>query len=134
MTGVLFRCSRLAAPSGQDIGFVGRIDHVNIGVLTHVGSDYIPVIASVGADEEGNSYNINADDAAAAVAAALGAYKAMFLTDVAGWFRDAERSGHARRRGDARPSCARRSPASAAACARSWPPACTRSRAGCRAP
>ena len=62
-------------------------------------ADYIPVIASVGADEEGNSYNINADDAAAAVAAALGAYKAMFLTDVAGWFRDAERSEHAGRRG-----------------------------------
>jgi acetylglutamate kinase len=85
--GRLFHCSRLAAPSGQDIGFVGRIDHVDTGVLTHVGSDYIPVIASVGADEHGNSYNINADDAAAAVAAALGAYKAMFLTDVAGWFR-----------------------------------------------
>ena len=87
--GLLFRCSRVAAPSGQDIGFVGRIDSVNIGVLTHVAEDYIPVVASVGADEEGNSYNINADDAAAAVAAALGAYKVMFLTDVAGWFRDA---------------------------------------------
>jgi acetylglutamate kinase len=88
--GGLFRCSRLAAPSGRDIGFVGRIDHVNTGVITHVAEDYIPVIAGVGADEEGNSYNINADDAAAAVAAALGAYKVMFLTDVAGWLRDAE--------------------------------------------
>ena len=87
--GMLFRCSRRTAPSGQDIGFVGRIDHVNTGVLTHVAVDYIPVVASVGADELGNSYNINADDAAAAVAAALGAYKVMFLTDVAGWFRDA---------------------------------------------
>ena len=47
------------------------------------------MIAGVGADAEGNSYNINADDAAAAVAAALGAYKVMFLTDVAGWLRDA---------------------------------------------
>ena len=91
--GRLFHCSRLAAPSGQDIGFVGKIDHVDTGVLTHVGTDYIPVIASVGADEHGNSYNINADDAAAAVAAALGAYKAMFLTDVAGWFRDASDPG-----------------------------------------
>jgi acetylglutamate kinase len=88
--GGLFRCSRLAAPSGRDIGFVGRIDHVNTGVITHVAEDYIPVIAGVGADEEGNSYNINADDAAAAVAAALGAYKVMFLTDVAGWLRDPE--------------------------------------------
>jgi len=91
--GGLFRCSRLAAPSGQDIGFVGRIDHVNTGVLTHVAEDYIPVIASVGADAEGNSYNINADDAAAAVAAALGAYKVMFLTDIAGWLRDVSDPG-----------------------------------------
>ncbi len=88
--GLLFRCSRRSSPSGQDIGFVGRIDQVNTGVLTHVAADYIPVVASVGADEQGNSYNINADDAAAAVAAALGAYKVMFLTDVAGWFRDPE--------------------------------------------
>jgi acetylglutamate kinase len=88
--GQLFRCSRLASPSGQDIGFVGRIDHVNTGVLTHVGTDYIPVVASVGADEQGRSYNINADDAAAAVAQALRAYKVMFLTDVAGWLRDVE--------------------------------------------
>ena len=86
--GGLFRCSRLSAPSGQDIGFVGKIDHVNTGVLTHVAEDYIPVIASVGADRDGNSYNVNADDAAAAVAAALGAYKVMFLTDIAGWLRD----------------------------------------------
>ena len=91
--GRLFRCSRRAAPNGQDIGFVGQIDDVNTGVLTHVAADYIPVVASVGADEEGNSYNINADDAAAAVAVALGAYKAMFLTDVAGWFRDADDPG-----------------------------------------
>ena len=91
--GLLFRCSRRPSPSGQDIGFVGRIDQVNIGVLTHVAADYIPVVASVGADEQGNSYNINADDAAAAVAAALGAYKVMFLTDVAGWFRDAADPG-----------------------------------------
>ena len=86
--GLLFRAARQAAPSGQDIGFVGRIEHVDTGVLTHVAADYIPVIASIGADREGNSYNINADDAAGAVARALGAYKVMFLTDVAGWLRD----------------------------------------------
>lgn len=86
--GLLFRAARQAAPSGQDIGFVGRIEHVDTGVLTHVAADYIPVIASVGADREGNSYNINADEAAGAVARALGAYKVMFLTDVAGWLRD----------------------------------------------
>jgi acetylglutamate kinase len=86
--GLLFRAARLAAPSGADIGFVGRIEHVDTGVLNHISQDYIPVIASVGADAEGNSYNINADAAAAAVASALGAYKVMFLTDVAGWLRD----------------------------------------------
>ncbi|MEO8967575.1 MAG: acetylglutamate kinase, partial [Solirubrobacteraceae bacterium] len=65
-----------------------RIDKVDVDVLTHIAQDYIPVVASVGADREGNSYNINADEAAGAVARALGAYKIMFLTDVAGWLRD----------------------------------------------
>ncbi len=87
--GLLFQASRQTSPSGRDIGFVGRIDRVDVAVLTHVAQDYIPVVASVGADREGNSYNINADEAAGAVAAALGAYKLMFLTDVPGWLRDA---------------------------------------------
>src|SRR6201993_4011761 len=86
--GLLFRAARQSAPSGQDIGFVGRIERVDVDVLKHVALDYIPVIASVGADREGNSYNINADEAAGAVARALGAYKLMFLTDVAGWLDD----------------------------------------------
>jgi acetylglutamate kinase len=86
--GLLFRAARQAAPSGQDIGFVGRIERVDVSVLNHVAQDYIPVVASVGADLEGRSYNINADEAAGAVARALGAYKIMFLTDVAGWMRD----------------------------------------------
>ena len=86
--GLLFRAARQTAPSGQDIGFVGRIERVDVDVLTHVAQDYIPVIASVGADREGQSYNINADEAAGAVAGALRAYKLVFLTDVAGWMRD----------------------------------------------
>jgi acetylglutamate kinase len=86
--GLLFRVARQAAPSGEDIGFVGRIERVDVDVLTHVAEDYIPVVASVGADREGNSYNVNADEAAGAVAGALGAYKVMFLTDVPGWLRD----------------------------------------------
>jgi acetylglutamate kinase len=86
--GLLFRCTRQTAPSGQDIGFVGRIERVDVDVLLHIAQDYIPVVASVGADREGNSYNINADEAAGAVAKALGAYKVIFLTDVAGWLRD----------------------------------------------
>jgi acetylglutamate kinase len=86
--GSLFRVARRSAPGGEDIGFVGRIERVNVGVIEHVASDYIPVIASVGADREGNSYNVNADEAAGAVAGALGAYKVVFLTDVAGWLED----------------------------------------------
>jgi acetylglutamate kinase len=86
--GLLFRVSRQVSPSGQDIGFVGRIDAVDVDVLNHLARDYIPVVASVGADRQGNSYNINADEAAGAVARALRAYKLMFLTDVPGWLRD----------------------------------------------
>jgi acetylglutamate kinase len=90
--GLLFRATRQTAPSGQDIGFVGRIERVDVSVLTHVAQDYIPVIASVGADRDGNSYNINADEAAGAVASSLRAYKLMFLTDVPGWLRDPDDS------------------------------------------
>lgn len=91
--GRLFRASRQAAPDGQDIGYVGQIDRVDVDVLEHIAQDYIPVIASVGADREGQSYNINADDAASAVARAMGAYKVVFLTDVAGWLRDKDDPG-----------------------------------------
>jgi acetylglutamate kinase len=86
--GALFRVARRAAPGGEDIGFVGRIERVNVDVIEHIASDYIPVIASVGADREGHSYNVNADEAAGAVAGALGAYKLLFLTDVPGWLAD----------------------------------------------
>ena len=58
-----------AARGGRrDIGFVGEIERVDVDVLNHIAEDYIPVIASVGADAEGHSYNVNADAAAAAVA------------------------------------------------------------------
>jgi acetylglutamate kinase len=86
--GRLFQCERMSAPGGEDIGFVGRITRVDVDVLRHIATDYIPVIASVGADRDGNSYNVNADEAAGAVARALRAYKVLFLTDVAGWLRD----------------------------------------------
>jgi len=86
--GGLLRCSRRMAPGGVDIGFVGQIEEVDPGVINHIARDYIPVVASVGADREGNSYNINADEAAAAIAVALSARAAVFLTDVRGWLRD----------------------------------------------
>jgi acetylglutamate kinase len=74
--------------NAEEVGFVGEIERVDVDVLNHIAADYIPVIASAGADREGNSYNVNADAAAGKVAAALRAYKAIFLTDVAGWLAD----------------------------------------------
>jgi acetylglutamate kinase len=83
--GSLFRVRKTLAPNGEDIGFVGEIERVYVDVLNHIAEDYIPVIASVGSDAAGQSYNVNADEAAGAVAAAMRAYKAVFLTDVEGW-------------------------------------------------
>ena len=60
--GGLFRVVRQAAPDGTDVGFVGSIERVDRRVLDHVAQDYIPVIASIGADRESNLYNINADE------------------------------------------------------------------------
>ncbi len=87
--GGMFRVSK-AMPGGNDVGFVGKVDHVNRGLLDHIRDDYISVIAPVGSDRDGQSYNINADEAAGAVAHALGASKTIFLTDVAGWLSDAD--------------------------------------------
>ena len=86
--GMLFRVATIDGPAGEDIGYVGRIERVDAGVIRHIAADYIPVIASVGADRHGRSHNVNADAAAGAVARAMGAYKVVFLTDVAGWLRD----------------------------------------------
>ena len=84
--GGLFDVAPVA--NAEEVGFVGDIERVDIDVLNHISEDYIPVIASVGSDREGNSYNINADEAAGKVAAALGAFKVIFLTDIVGWLRD----------------------------------------------
>ncbi|HEY1597777.1 MAG TPA: acetylglutamate kinase [Thermoleophilaceae bacterium] len=86
--GSLFRVRKQFAAGERDIGFVGEIEQVDVTVLNHIAADYIPVVASVGADSEGNSYNVNADAAAASVASALGAFKVIFLTDVEGWLSD----------------------------------------------
>jgi len=86
--GTLFRVSPVA--NADEVGFVGSIDRVDVDVLNHISADYIPVIASTASDREGQSYNVNADEAAGKVAAALGAHKAIFLTDVEGWLAGAE--------------------------------------------
>jgi acetylglutamate kinase len=85
--GALFTVRKQLAGE-RDIGFVGEIERVDVDVLLHVAQDSIPVLASVGSDRDGNSYNVNADAAAAAVAKALAAHKVVFLTDVEGWLAD----------------------------------------------
>jgi len=74
--------------NAEQVGFVGEIEKVNVDVIDHIAEDYVPVIASVGTDRDGASYNINADEAAGKVAAAMPAHKAIFLTDVDGWLSD----------------------------------------------
>ncbi len=75
-------------PNAEQVGFVGSIERVDVDVLNHIAVDYIPVVASSASDRDGNAYNVNADEAAGKVAAALGAYKAIFLTDVSGRLAD----------------------------------------------
>ena len=81
------------AANADQVGFVGEIQRVDVDVLNHIAADYIPVIASSASDRSGQSYNVNADEAAGKVAAALGATKAIFLTDVEGWLADADDEG-----------------------------------------
>jgi len=85
--GSLFRVALV--PNAEHVGFVGSIEHVDVDVLNHIAADYIPVIASSASDlATGQPYNVNADEAAGKVAAALGAHKVIFLTDVKGWLED----------------------------------------------
>lgn len=76
-------------PNGKDIGYVGDVKKVDTLVIdTLLANDFIPIIAPIGLGEDGETYNINADDAACAIAGALGAEKLAFLTDVEGVCRD----------------------------------------------
>jgi acetylglutamate kinase len=80
-----------AAPRDAELGFVGDIVSVNPGILQRLLSeDLIPVISTIGADERGQAYNINADTVAGAVAGALGAEKVIYLTDVPGLLADVD--------------------------------------------
>lgn len=74
---------------GQDIGFVGNIKEVNPKILYDLlEKDFLPIVAPIGLDDEFQTYNINADDAACAIAKAVGADKLVFLTDIEGLYRD----------------------------------------------
>lgn len=74
---------------GQDIGFVGDIKKVDPKILYDLlERDFLPIIAPIGLDDEFHTYNINADDAACAIAKAIGADKLVFLTDIEGLYKD----------------------------------------------
>ena len=74
---------------GKDIGFVGNITDVDPKVIYDLlEKDFLPIIAPIGLDENFQTYNINADDAACAIAKAVGADKLVFLTDIEGLYRD----------------------------------------------
>lgn len=74
---------------GKDIGFVGEVDKVDPKVLFDLlDNDYLPIVAPVGFDDNFDTYNINADDAACAIAKAVGADKLAFLTDIEGVYKD----------------------------------------------
>ena len=80
--------------NGEDIGFVGEVKEVNPKlILDLIDNDFLPVICPVGTDENGNSYNVNADDAACAIAKAVKAEKLAFLTDIEGVYRDKDDPG-----------------------------------------
>lgn len=75
--------------NGEDIGFVGEVTDVNPKILLDlIEKDYLPIVCPVGMDENYQTYNINADDAACAIAKAVGAEKLAFLTDIEGVYRD----------------------------------------------
>jgi acetylglutamate kinase len=76
-------------PEGEDLGLVGEVEHVDTGYLLELLDDgFLPVVATVGRDRDGHERNVNADLAAGAIAAALGASKLVYLTDVPGLYQD----------------------------------------------
>lgn len=87
MDAGMFTCKK--HETGEDIGFVGDIVDIDTKLIEDsLDNGYIPVIATVGCDEEGNVYNINADTAAASIAAALRAENVILMTDIRGLLRD----------------------------------------------
>ena len=74
---------------GKDIGFVGDVKNVDAKILYDLlDQDFLPIVAPIGLDDNYDTYNINADDAACAIAKAVGADKLVFLTDIEGLYKD----------------------------------------------
>ena len=87
--GGLLRVDKKLSMTGQDVGFVGDIKKVNAEVLLDLlDKDFLPIVCPVGIDDDYNTYNINADDAACAIAKAVSAEKLAFLTDIEGVYKD----------------------------------------------
>jgi acetylglutamate kinase len=92
--GATVTVARTTGPQGEDLGYVGRIESVQVGLLNALlGQDYTPVLASIAPDGSGAPHNVNADAVAGAVAVALDAAKLVFLTNVEGLYRDLGDSG-----------------------------------------
>ncbi len=89
--GGLIRAEK-AEHDDADLGFVGRVEQIDASVLERLW-DFVPVVASVGVGPDGQSYNINADTVAGALARALRARKVIFLTDVEGVYHDFQDKG-----------------------------------------
>jgi len=89
--GNLLHARRIELPDGADIGFVGRVTNVKSEIIeTLCRAGFIPVVAPLATDREGNTWNINADTAAGEIAASLRAEKLVFMTDTPGLLRDAK--------------------------------------------
>ena len=86
--GMMLQCKKRYA-DGEDIGYVGDITGVDPQIIYDLlEKDFLPIVAPVGLDDDFNTYNINADDAACAIAKAVGADKLVFLTDIEGLYKD----------------------------------------------
>jgi acetylglutamate kinase len=87
--GPVLTCERATGPEGEDIGLVGEVVEVDVLAIEQVlAAGRVPIIATLGRDDAGREHNVNADTAAGAIAAALGATKLVVLTDVPGLYRD----------------------------------------------
>ena len=87
--GQMLMAERMESPDGEDLGYVGNVVKVNTKPITDaLTNGNIPVIATVATDEQGNTYNVNADTAAARIAAELGAENLSLMTDITGLLRD----------------------------------------------
>lgn len=86
--GALLRVNKKYS-NGEDIGFVGDVKEVNAQILWDLlEKDFLPIVCPIGLDDDYNTYNINADDAACAIAQAMEAEKLAFLTDIEGVYKD----------------------------------------------